>query len=267
MPSGTRRRPGLWIGACLVLPLAVRAQAVESAPGMAPGGTAAPAIDAKAVLRRADRARGSGEGVTWDVRVTSREGGREETLDFNVKNRGFDMLAVYTAPPRQRNAKLLMVNRNMWFCKPGLSKPVPISQRQRLLGKAAYGDLASTNYAEEYEPTVRPDEELDGRWCHVLDLKALSSRTTYDRIRYWVDRESGLGLQARFFTLSGKAIKVARMEYANRVPDRQGNPEDFISRIVIRDELLGKGETTIEFSPPALKPLPDSLFDLNLLNQ
>ena len=40
-------------------------------------------------------------------------------------NPAFDFLAVYTAPPRQRDAKLLMVNRNMWFHRPGLSKPVP----------------------------------------------------------------------------------------------------------------------------------------------
>ena len=141
-------------------------------PGMSGGTGTTPEPGTQAILRRADRARGNERGVTWNVTVTSCEREKEETLKFNISSRGFDLLAVYTAPPRQRNARLLMVNRNMWFHRPGLSKPVPISQRQRLLGKAAYGDLAATNYAEEYDATLLSEEELDGEWCLVFDLKA-----------------------------------------------------------------------------------------------
>ncbi|OQA29382.1 MAG: hypothetical protein BWY59_00360 [Verrucomicrobia bacterium ADurb.Bin345] len=236
-------------------------------PGMSGGTGTTSEPDTQALLRRADRARGNERGVTWNVTVTSREREKEETLKFNISSRGFDLLAVYTAPPRQRNARLLMVNRNMWFHRPGLSKPVPISQRQRLLGKAAYGDLAATNYAEEYDATLLFEEALDGEWCLVFDLKAKTTRATYDRIHYWIARESGLGLQSRFFTLSGKAIKVARMEYENRILDENGQTQPFISRMTIRDELMGHSVTTIEFDSPGLKELPDSVFDLNLLTQ
>lgn len=219
------------------------------------------------ILRTADRARGSMKGIIWDVEVHSVEGRREETLAFNISNRGFDFLAVYTAPPRQRDAKLLMVSRNMWFHRPGLSKPVPISQRQRLLGKAAYGDLAATNYAEEYDPARLPDETVDGQACHVFDLRAKSNKTTYDRIRYWVSRQSGLGVQAQFFTLSGKPIKTARMEYGNEGANEAGGKQAFVSRITFHDELIGQGTTTIRFGPPTLKALPDSLFDLNVMSR
>ncbi len=220
------------------------------------------------ILRRADEARGSMEGVVWSVDVHSVSGRREESLSFSVSNRAYDFLAVYTAPPRQRDARLLMVNRNMWFFRPGLSRAVPISQRQRLLGQAAYGDLASTNYAEEYTPERLPDETLDDRLCFVFDLRAKPDmRTTYDHIIYWIEQETGLGVKARFFTVSGKEIKIARMQYDHVIEDEDGNEQPFISKMTIQDALLSDAVTTIRFGVPDQRPLPDSTFDLNLFTQ
>ena len=98
------------------------------------------------ILRKADQSRGNLEGITWTVIAADK---RSESMTFDVKARGFDILAENVAPPRDRGNKVLMVNGNMWFYKPGLSKPVPISQRQRLMGNVAYGDIAATNYADD----------------------------------------------------------------------------------------------------------------------
>jgi len=231
------------------------------------GAADAAAVDALALLQAADRARGDPGGIVWEVTVVSRDGGDENTVGFAVSARGFDLLAVYTTPPRQKDARLLMVKRNMWFSRPGLSKPVPISPRQRLLGDAAYGDIAGTDYAGEYDATAAAEETVDGEACHVFDLKAKSGRATYDRIRYWVSKERRLGVQAHYFTVSGKRLKTARMEYANTVAGPDGAPRPFISRLTIRDALLGDRETEISFGAPAVRPLPDSLFDLNLMTR
>ena len=101
------------------------------------------------ILHQADQARGNLGGVTWEAALESVEHTRVETMTFEVRARGFDILAETLAPPKSKGNKILMLLGNMWFYKPGLSKPVPISRRQRLLGNAVYGDIAATNYAGE----------------------------------------------------------------------------------------------------------------------
>ena len=85
------------------------------------------------------------------------------------------------------------------------------------MGDAANGDIASTNYADDYIGTLSGEEPVKGEACHVLDLKAASKNVTYDRIRYWVSKERLVGVKAEFYTLSGKLFKTAEFRYDNRV--------------------------------------------------
>ena len=124
------------------------------------------------ILRQADQARGNLEGVTWEVVLESIENTRTETMTFDVKARGFDIRGENLAPPKSKGNKILMLHGNMWFYKSGLSKSVPISQRQRLLGNAVYGDIAATNYANDYEATALADDSVNGEICYVFALLA-----------------------------------------------------------------------------------------------
>jgi Outer membrane lipoprotein-sorting protein len=217
------------------------------------------------ILRKADQARGNMDGVTWEVRLESRENSHTNTMTLDVKARGFEVLGVTLAPAKYKDNKTLMLHDNSWFYKPGLSKPVPISRRQRLLGHASYGDIASTNYANDYEATSLPDEAVDGTECYVFDLKALDSKkTTYDRIKYWISKDRLVGIKAEYFTVSGKKFKMATMEYKNHV-EISGVTQPFISQIAIYDELMSSDVTTLSFNNPQIQTLPNYIFNLNLL--
>jgi len=195
------------------------------------------------VLRKADQARGNMEGITWQVTVTFQSHSGVETITYDVKARGFDILAENTAPPKYKGNKVLMVTGNMWFHRPDLSKPVPISQRQRLLGNAAYGDIAATNYAEDYDPKLLGEEPVDGEECFVFDLKSKDKRATYDRIKYWISKDRLVGVKADYFTVSGKKLKTAGMRYDNRTRLNTA-VRPFISKITILDELVSTDVTT-----------------------
>jgi hypothetical protein len=217
------------------------------------------------ILRRADEARGNIEGVSWNVRLESKENAGTQTLDLHVQARGFDVLATMTDPPKYKGNKVLMISRNMWFHKKGLDKPVPISQRQKLQGVAAYGDIPSTNYAQDYAATRLADVSVDGEPCYTFDLVARSkTKTTYDRIKYWISRNRFVAVKAEYYTVSGKCFKTAAMKYNNRVAAAQGT-RPFISSILFRDTLIGAGVTTMTFTSPVLAPIPRNVFDLNLL--
>lgn len=234
--------------------------------GVPPAEAAPPPFDPVAVLREADRARGNVGGVTWELDIDSRENGRASAMSVRVQSRGYDFLSENLAPERSKGQKLLMVSGNMWFHKPGLSKPVPVARRQRLIGQAAYGDIAATNYADEYDATITSEESVNGEPCTVFDLRAKEKNTTYDRIRYWVSHARGVGVRGEYFTVSGKLIKTALMEYDLSVK-RDGQPRPFISRIVITDALVDESVTTLTFRKPVFSKLPDHVFNVDMLGR
>lgn len=225
-------------------------------------GAAAPgALD---MLRAADEARGNVEGIAWNVTVETFENERvTDTLVYEIKARGFNVAGVSQAPPKYKGNKLLMLNTSMWFYKQGLSKPVPVSQRQKLMGDASYGDIASTNYAEHYEAAELPEESVNGEACRVFDLKAKTDKVTYDRIRYWISKQRQVGIRAEYYTVSGKKFKTATMDYENEVR-LGGRRRPFLSRIVMQGELMNGTVTYLSLREPHIGPLPDYVFDLNL---
>jgi hypothetical protein len=219
----------------------------------------------KDILTHADWARGNLAGIIWDIRITTNAEGKDETRGMAVTVKGSNTLARYTSPPTMNDRMVLMVDRNMWFIRSGLKKPVSISPRQKLMGDAANGDIASTNYADDYSGILSGDEIIKGEVCYVLDLKAATKNVTYDRIRYWVSKERLVGVKADFYTLSGKLFKTAEFLYNNRVRMPEGVDIPFVSELVIRDAIQKDKTTTLTYSNIRVQTIPDSTFNLNVL--
>lgn len=218
----------------------------------------------KEILTRADEARGNLGGVQWKVDIHTMENGEEQDRGIGVVAKGYDFLGTMLTPPKVKGQKFLMVEHNMWFTKPGVKKPVPISPRQKLVGGASYGDIAATNYSDDYEATPLADDVVNGESCYVFDLKALSKKVTYDRIKYWVAKDRLVGLKAEYYSVSGMLLKTASFEYLNSVTLRNAK-QPFISKMVIQDSLVADKVTTLTFGDPKLQDVPASTFDLNLL--
>ena len=223
------------------------------------------APDAQAIVRQADHARGGNlPGIVWDIRLVSRDDDRRgEPQRLQVRAVDDASVAEVLEPLRSKGVKLLQVEHNMWLTRPGLSKPIPISPRQRMSGQAANGDIAATNYAADYMATLVTKESIDGEACYVLELKARHKRTTYDRIRYWVSVARMVGVKAEFYSLSGKLLKTARFSYANHI-DYAGKRIPFISRMVIKDALVD-AETTMEYGAVQVRKISPAEFDLGQL--
>jgi hypothetical protein len=211
-------------------------------------------------------ARGNAEGVEWEIAIDSIEGGRQQERTLRVTARGFNSLAEFLAPPNVKGQKLLMLDRNMWFAKPGLSKAVPISPRQKLVGGAANGDIASTNYAGDYKVVQGLEDTVNREPCYLFDLTAVDKKATYDRIKYWISKERLVGLKAEFYTVSGKMFKTATFEYKNSITV-DGKEREFISKMVITSAVLKEDVTTMNFRKVLIKKVPDSIFNLNLLTR
>jgi Outer membrane lipoprotein-sorting protein len=220
------------------------------------------APDAHTILSNADVARGGGlPGVEWEIQLLSRTGAKiDEPQRLMVKVVGEASVAEVLEPVRSKGSKILQVDRNMWLTKPGLSKPIPISPRQRMSGQAANGDIAATNYAQDYEAQMSGNERVDGNDCYVLELSSKNKLSTYDRIRYFVSVKQGVGIKAEFYSVSGKLLKSARFEYKNSI-EHEGKRNVFVSKMIIRDALID-AETTMEMGAVKVKKIAAADFDL-----
>jgi outer membrane lipoprotein-sorting protein len=218
------------------------------------------------MLKTSDKARGNLEGIQWDISMHSVEKGREQDRKLLVIAKGYNCLIDTLAPGNLKGQKLLMQDRNMWFAKPGLSKPVPISPRQKLMGDASNGDIAATNYAADYKIIGSEEGKVNDEDCILLTLQAADKRATYDTIKYWISKKRTLGIKAEFYTISGKMFKTAVFEYKNRI-SVEDKPQEFISKMTITNAILKDDVTTINYSRPLMKKVPDATFNLNLLTK
>jgi outer membrane lipoprotein-sorting protein len=220
----------------------------------------------KEMLQKSDEARGNYEGIQWDIAMDSVENGRGQHRELRVTAKGYNSLVHTLAPGNVRGQKLLMQDRNMWFAKPGLSKPVPISPRQKLMGTAANGDIASTNYAGDYKIVSTEAGKVNKEPCIVMNLQAIDNRATYDKIKYWISKDRLIGLRAEFYTVSGKMFKTATFEYENNITVND-QPREFISKMIITSAIIKEDVTVIKYSKPLLKKVSDAVFNLNLLTK
>ncbi len=223
------------------------------------------AEDPKAILEEADRARGGIKtGVSWKVKLDSTEDGDETSTTYKVRAAGNNAHVETVEPARSKGELFLFNDRTIWFYKPSLKKPVAISARQKLFGQAANGDIASTNYARDYEGKLVGEEKVSGEDCYVLELKASGEGTTYDGIKYWVSKKKKLGLKAEFLSLQGKVLKIAEFKYGNKIKYK-GKSYDFVSEMKLMDANSKKNFSVMTYTQPATEDVPASLFNVNNL--
>lgn len=219
------------------------------------------------LLKASDQARGGlNGGVTWNIKIESMDDGESSVREFRVKAKDHDAHVEATAPSRNKGEVYIFNDRNIWFFKPSLKKPVAISARQKLTGQAANGDIASTHYSRDYNATIEKTEVLDGQKTHVLLLKAKANNLTYDQIRYWVQDKTRLAVKAEYLTLQGKPFKVGIMKYDSEITV-SGKTLPFISQLIITDAKYPQNKSTMTYSKPQAETHPASLFNVNNLSR
>jgi hypothetical protein len=215
-------------------------------------GLALPSLQAQdAALLAAEKARGiltGSNGVQWTVNVSGTKNAK-----FVATSQGGKIFAEVIEPADSTGRRYLAESDgDMWFWKPGLSRPVSVSKRQRLSGDAAIGDIASTSFVDGYKVAGQEAGEVNGEAATVYTLEANSMGDTYAKIKYWVTTGGNLGKKAEFYAKSGNLIRSSVMEYQN-----EANGRPFLSKMVITDS----GTTiTLKFSDVKLGSFPADLF-------
>ena len=220
------------------------------------------------ILRATDLVRGGGmAGIQWDLQITADDADTGTNVrKLRVRASGANSLAETTYPARAAGGKLLQLGRNMWYGRPDIQKAISISSRQKLAGPAANGDIASTNYSEDYEAKLLRMDSFGGEPVYVLSLEAKSRFVTYDKIVYWVSEKRLVPVKAEFFTVSGKLFKTAIFEVNNMI-DKKGKKSPFVSRMIIRDSYDNNNVSTLEYSNVRVAKFPLDIFSVARLTR
>ncbi len=183
-----------------------------------PQGAATPS--ATAIVTAADQVRSPQGAFRVSVGLVEYVGGKaRDKVDLAVhaklySDHRFKNLVRYTAPPRDVGKLVLLSGSAMWFYDPASKASIRISPQQRLTGQASDGDVVTVNLALDYTPKLLGEEELQDadrkqRTVWHLDLLAATDAAMYSRLEYWIEKDTYRPVKAKFYSDSGRLLKIA----------------------------------------------------------
>ena len=136
-------------------------------------------------------------------------GGSMTEQQAHVFRKGDRVLIAITAPAIQRGQAIIRNRDDMWMYLPNSGKVLRIGAREQSMGgEASNTDLLRVDLAKDYSGVSEGDESIEGVPCYKLELRANDRTIAYDRVLYWVRKESELPVKKEFYSLSGRLLKT-----------------------------------------------------------
>jgi hypothetical protein len=234
--------------------------------------TASFAQTPREIIAAADKVRNPGEPFRSVDTLNEYVAGKARAQDVLVvyskedpATRQFRNLVRYVEPPRDEGKIALLDGRALWFYDPSSKTSVRISPQQRLLGQASIGEVLTVNLAIDYSGTLAGVEDIQDaarkdRRCWHLELKAANDQAAYDRVEYWVEQETFYPVKMKFYSDSGRALKIL---YYRGLEERLGRPRP--TEAVIIDAVDTSLATTVKFGDLRFQDVPEAWFQREYL--
>ena len=232
----------------------------------------AAAQTAQEIIAAADKVRNPGQPFRATDTLTEYVAGKPRNQDQLVvfskedpATRQFRNLVRYVGPPRDAGKMVLLDGHNLWFYDPASKASVRISPQQRLIGQASVGDVLTTNFVIDYAGALLGDETIadadrQQRACWHLDMKAVTDTATYNRVEYWVEHGSFHPIKAKFYSDSGRLLKILYYRgYQQRLDAVRP------SEAIIIDAVDSSLVTTISFADSRYQDVPEAWFQRDYL--
>jgi len=246
--------------------------------GLAAGGARAWAVPptAREIVEAADRARNPQQPFRSTLTLVTYRGGQARdrlVIGVHAKPeaapagaaRSFKNLVRYIDPPRDAGKLVLLDASKMWFYDPASKTSIRISAQQRLVGQASNGDVLTVNLAHDYtatllgEETIKDGDHQDRRAWH-LNLVAATPDAVYARLEYWVERDTYRAIKGKFYSDSGRLLKIA---YYRKPAEVLGLVRP--TETVIIDAVDANLVTTVDGAEYRAQEMPEAWFQRDYL--
>ncbi len=180
----------------------------------------------------------------------------------------FKNLVRYLEPPRDLGKGVLMYGTTMWFYDPASKTSVRISPQQRLVGQASQGDVITVNLARDYtaklvgprEGETLADADRKQRRCWHVELTPSTDSAVYGKVDYWVEKETYRPVKGKFYSDSGRLLKIA---YYHKYQEQLGVQRP--SEIILIDGVNTRLVTTVNSYGHHAMEIPDSWYQREYL--
>jgi len=230
---------------------------------------------AQTVIARSDAVRNPAEPFQVNLRLTEYVSGeaRNEVMlrvysKIDQETGQYKNLVRYLEPPRDAGKAVLMNGSTMWFYDSASRTSVRISPQQRLVGQASEGDVVTVNFARDYrarlvgpsEGETLNDADRKPRRCWHLELTPATDSAIYGRAEYWVERESYRPVKGKFYSDSGRLLKIA---YYHQYREEMGGQRP--TEVILIDGVNPKLVTTMSLSGYRGRKISDSWYQRDFL--
>jgi len=235
-------------------------------------GPGAWADSAQDIVAQSDRVQNPEQSFRTETTLTEYVSGQERNQDvlavyskMDPATHQYRNLVQYLGPPRDAGKRVLLGGGALWFYDPTSKTSVRISPQQRLVGQAAIGDVLTVNLAVDYQAALLGTESIEDaqhqpRKCWHLDLKAGDDQATYAHAEYWVEQGTYYPIKAKFYSDSGRTLKIA---YYRRFDQRLGRIRP--NEVVIIDAVDTSLATIAAFHDSEFRDVPDLWFQRDYL--
>jgi hypothetical protein len=227
---------------------------------------------AKEVMDTTDRVRNPGRPFRVVLALTEYVNGKQRDRNGLIlyakqdqQSRQFNNLVRYAEPPRDAGKMVLFRGNDLWFYDPASRASIRISPQQRLIGQASEGDVLSVNLARDYTAKIVGEESLQdadrkNRDCWHMDLAAATPEAIYNRIEYWVERGTFHPIKGKFYSDSGRLLKIA---YYHKYEEQIGALRP--TQVILIDAVNSHLATTIDYSDYRSQDIPEAWFQRDYL--
>ncbi len=230
---------------------------------------------AQEIIARSDEIRNPKEPFQVTIQLTEYiDGAARNEMALTVYSKlaatseKFRNLVRYAEPPRDRGKSVLMDGTVMWFYDPASKTSIRISPEQRLVGQASQGDVVTVNLARDYtarlvgstEGETIQDADKVARSCWHLELAPKQSDAIYAKAEYWVEKGSFHPIKGKFYSDSGRVLKIA---YYHRYEKQLGAERP--GETIIIDAVNAKLVTTMNSHGYRAMDIPDSWYQREYL--
>ena len=237
--------------------------------------SAQPNLTAQEIISRSDEIRNPKDPFVVTIQLTEYiNGAARNEIALTVYSKlaaaseKFRNLVRYAQPPRDRGKSVLMDGTLMWFYDPASKTSIRISPEQRLVGQASQGDVVTVNLARDYtarlvgsaEGETIQDADKVARSCWHLELSPKNSEAIYAKAEYWVEKDSFHPIKGKFYSDSGRVLKIA---YYHRYEKQLGAERP--GETIIIDAVNAKLVTTMSFHGYRATDIPDSWYQREYL--
>ena len=181
----------------------------------------------------------------------------DRTMEMKVWSEGDKKsFTEYLSPARDKGTKMLKLADQLWMFAPSADRIIQISGhmlRQSVMGSdLSYEDMMDDRkLTDVYNAVVIGPDNIDGRPCWVLELRAKTDDVAYFMRKMWIDQDRNIPLKEEWYAKAGKLLKQTTLSDVKKLNGRW-----FPTKMIYKDMLKTGGGTEFVIN--------DIQFDVNI---